>query len=225
MRPGNFHRRSAWASVVTVAWRSSSGKFKAGSALALPNGAGGRSECGQHRAGQGRDLTGRAVSKAAWNTALYLSRSLNRNNCIIACAVSVMRCCFTASASASLKCVARLGIVTPHPPLWGTFSQREKGSRPAHVDFVTGSRPEKGASAPEQSLQQTGLAGLPHAGIGADLAAARAPGFADTAAGRIALWHREALQRQDSEHRAAEIADGTTLPILLIGHISCISLS
>jgi hypothetical protein len=40
---------------------------------------------------------------------------------------------------------------------------------------------------------------------------------ADTAAGRIALWQREALQRQDSEHRAAEIADGTTLPILLIG--------
>jgi hypothetical protein len=40
---------------------------------------------------------------------------------------------------------------------------------------------------------------------------------ADTAAGRIALWHREALQRQDSEHRAAEIADRTTLPILLVG--------
>jgi hypothetical protein len=40
---------------------------------------------------------------------------------------------------------------------------------------------------------------------------------ADTAAGRIALWHREALKRQDSEHRAAEIADRTTLPILLVG--------
>jgi E1-E2 ATPase len=40
---------------------------------------------------------------------------------------------------------------------------------------------------------------------------------ADTAAGRIALWHREALQRQTSEHRAAEIADRTTLPILLLG--------
>jgi hypothetical protein len=40
---------------------------------------------------------------------------------------------------------------------------------------------------------------------------------ADTAAGRIALWHREALRRQDSEHRAAEIADRTTLPILLVG--------
>jgi hypothetical protein len=39
----------------------------------------------------------------------------------------------------------------------------------------------------------------------------------DTAAGRIALWHREALQRQASEHRAAEIADRTTLPILLVG--------
>jgi hypothetical protein len=40
---------------------------------------------------------------------------------------------------------------------------------------------------------------------------------AETAAGRIALWHREALQRQDSEHRAAEIADRTALPILLVG--------
>jgi hypothetical protein len=40
---------------------------------------------------------------------------------------------------------------------------------------------------------------------------------ANTAAGRIALWHREALQRQASEHRAAEIADRTTLPILLVG--------
>jgi hypothetical protein len=40
---------------------------------------------------------------------------------------------------------------------------------------------------------------------------------ADTAAGRIALWHREALRHQDSEHRAAEIADRTTLPILLLG--------
>jgi E1-E2 ATPase len=40
---------------------------------------------------------------------------------------------------------------------------------------------------------------------------------ADTAAGRIALWHREALERQASEHRAAEIADRTTLPILLVG--------
>jgi hypothetical protein len=40
---------------------------------------------------------------------------------------------------------------------------------------------------------------------------------ADTAAGRIALWHREALRRQDSEHHAANLADQTTLPILLLG--------
>jgi hypothetical protein len=43
---------------------------------------------------------------------------------------------------------------------------------------------------------------------------------ANTAAGRIALWHREALRRQDSEHRAAEIADRTTLPILLVGAVA-----
>jgi cation transport ATPase len=40
---------------------------------------------------------------------------------------------------------------------------------------------------------------------------------AETAAGRIAAWHREALWRQDAEHRAAELADRTTLPILLVG--------
>jgi hypothetical protein len=40
---------------------------------------------------------------------------------------------------------------------------------------------------------------------------------ADTAAGRIANWHREALRRQNSEHRAADLADRTTLPILLVG--------
>jgi hypothetical protein len=40
---------------------------------------------------------------------------------------------------------------------------------------------------------------------------------ADTAAGRIALWHREALRRQASEHHAADLADKTTLPILLLG--------
>jgi hypothetical protein len=40
---------------------------------------------------------------------------------------------------------------------------------------------------------------------------------AETAAGRIAIWHREALRRQDAEHRAAELADRTTLPILLLG--------
>jgi E1-E2 ATPase len=40
---------------------------------------------------------------------------------------------------------------------------------------------------------------------------------ADTAAGRIANWHREALRRQDSEHRAADLADRTTLPLLLVG--------
>jgi hypothetical protein len=39
----------------------------------------------------------------------------------------------------------------------------------------------------------------------------------DTAAGRIALWQREALRRQDSEHHAADLADRTTLPILLLG--------
>jgi hypothetical protein len=39
----------------------------------------------------------------------------------------------------------------------------------------------------------------------------------DTAAGRIALWHREALRRQDAEHRAADWADRTSLPILLLG--------
>ncbi len=40
---------------------------------------------------------------------------------------------------------------------------------------------------------------------------------ANTAAGRIALWHREALHRQNSEHHAADLADRTTLPILLLG--------
>jgi hypothetical protein len=40
---------------------------------------------------------------------------------------------------------------------------------------------------------------------------------ADTAAGRVALWHREALVRQASEHHAAKLADRTTLPILLVG--------
>jgi hypothetical protein len=40
---------------------------------------------------------------------------------------------------------------------------------------------------------------------------------ADTAAGRVANWHREALRRQDSEHRAADLADRTTLPLLLVG--------
>jgi cation transport ATPase len=40
---------------------------------------------------------------------------------------------------------------------------------------------------------------------------------AETAAGRIALWHREALQRQDSEHHAGDLADRTALPILLLG--------
>ena len=35
--------------------------------------------------------------------------------------------------------------------------------------------------------------------------------------GELLLWHREALQRQASEHRAAEIADRTALPILLVG--------
>jgi hypothetical protein len=39
----------------------------------------------------------------------------------------------------------------------------------------------------------------------------------DTAAGRIAHWQREALRRQDSEHHAADLADRTTLPILLLG--------
>lgn len=39
----------------------------------------------------------------------------------------------------------------------------------------------------------------------------------DTAAGRIAFWHRETLKRQNSEHRAADLADRTTLPILLLG--------
>jgi len=40
---------------------------------------------------------------------------------------------------------------------------------------------------------------------------------ADTAAGRIALWHSEALRRQASEHHAADLADRTALPILLLG--------
>jgi hypothetical protein len=40
---------------------------------------------------------------------------------------------------------------------------------------------------------------------------------AETAAGRIALWHREALRRQESEHHAADLADRTSLPILLLG--------
>jgi hypothetical protein len=40
---------------------------------------------------------------------------------------------------------------------------------------------------------------------------------ADTAAGRIALWQRDALRYQDSEHHAADLADRTTLPILLLG--------
>ncbi len=40
---------------------------------------------------------------------------------------------------------------------------------------------------------------------------------ADTAAGRIALWHREALTLQDSGHHAADLADRTALPILLLG--------
>ena len=40
---------------------------------------------------------------------------------------------------------------------------------------------------------------------------------ADTAAGRIALWQREALRLQESEHHAAKLADATTLPILLLG--------
>src|SRR5580693_303395 len=39
----------------------------------------------------------------------------------------------------------------------------------------------------------------------------------DTAAGRIALWQRDALLRQDSEHHAADLADRTALPILLLG--------
>jgi cation transport ATPase len=39
----------------------------------------------------------------------------------------------------------------------------------------------------------------------------------DTAAGRIALWQRDALRYQDSEHHAADLADRTTLPILLLG--------
>jgi hypothetical protein len=40
---------------------------------------------------------------------------------------------------------------------------------------------------------------------------------AETAAGRIANWHRESLRLQDAEHRAEELADRTTLPILLVG--------
>jgi hypothetical protein len=39
----------------------------------------------------------------------------------------------------------------------------------------------------------------------------------DTAAGRIALWQREALRRQVSEHRAADLADQVSLPVLLLG--------
>jgi hypothetical protein len=39
----------------------------------------------------------------------------------------------------------------------------------------------------------------------------------NTAVARIALWQREALRRQDSEHQAANLADRTTLPILLVG--------
>jgi hypothetical protein len=39
----------------------------------------------------------------------------------------------------------------------------------------------------------------------------------DTAAARIALWLREALRRQVSEHHAADLADRTSLPILLLG--------
>ena len=40
---------------------------------------------------------------------------------------------------------------------------------------------------------------------------------ADTAVARVALYHREALRRQDSEHHAGDLADRTTLPILLLG--------
>ncbi len=39
----------------------------------------------------------------------------------------------------------------------------------------------------------------------------------DTAAARIALWQREALRRQVSDHQAADLADRTSLPILLLG--------
>jgi E1-E2 ATPase len=44
----------------------------------------------------------------------------------------------------------------------------------------------------------------------------------DTAAGRIALWHREALRRQGLEHHAADLADRTTLPILLLGAVAMV---
>jgi cation transport ATPase len=39
----------------------------------------------------------------------------------------------------------------------------------------------------------------------------------DTVVERIALWHREALRQQSYQHRAADLADRTTLPILLLG--------
>jgi P-type Cu2+ transporter len=39
----------------------------------------------------------------------------------------------------------------------------------------------------------------------------------DTVVERIALWHREALQQQSYQHRAADLAARTTLPILLLG--------
>jgi hypothetical protein len=39
----------------------------------------------------------------------------------------------------------------------------------------------------------------------------------DTVVERIAHWHREALQQQSYQHRAADLADRTTLPILLLG--------
>jgi hypothetical protein len=39
----------------------------------------------------------------------------------------------------------------------------------------------------------------------------------NTAVARIALWQREALERQDAQHQAADLADQTALPILLVG--------